>query len=609
VTIGLLENERTLLNEKVTRLERELESARAEQVNFAETEEALRQTLERLRQEAQEVEVSREEAVAKLCHASSVVEAQKESISLLEQRALEAERTSGLLSSQVSHLQEALQKHDSSSASHGGMKDSRIRDLEQAVLSLEKQRDEAEAVMRAQREEANRVRRNLIETEKLNASIQARLESSKDSRDKAKLEAEGVCAALEASKASMRRLKDEVEDKRMETDRLKANEKLLNATVSRLNADLMLYKEAALQAEFRLARTNANDGEVGRLKDEIRRKTTKLENLSEVFHSQQQVLSLSQNLEEQLISFIEDVIRQVDEAFDWAPTSKSRGDAVWMRVEGRMELRCLDLAGLEKVCKPSSASRNALWHVIQDVLGKLESKRRQLFDWKQQRSQRVLSVMKTPDGKCRDSSIPDTPTVTETLNNVKRVLSEHLSPLKQKAVSRLDVEYFQKVIHALEHQIDILLEDLQSAKDALATKQQLFVDLEQIASHQEWEKSRLERHLKQREAEIDELQRQVAMNRASAEHELANARAQIHESQQQLQLSRSGVGDSMCSFDGGEPHGTRDADAENDQQRHVSMQMARHLGESRLKLVKLKQLRLRRNTEPLKRIVEGNESS
>jgi hypothetical protein len=386
--------------------------------------------------------------------------------------------------------------------------------------------------------------------------------------------------------------------------------KLLNATVSRINSDLLLYKEAALQAEFRLARSDSANEEKLRLEAELVRKTSKLEHLSEVFRSQQKVLSLSQNLEEQLITFIEGVIHQVDEAFEITSSVAPGAHAVFTQLERSLELRGLDLAGLERSKKEMSGSRLSLWHVVQKVLTALEDKRKQLCDWKKQRSQRILTIMTTPEPKGRPS-IPDTPVVMETLHNVKRVLSEHLSPLKQSVVGRLDVEYFQKVIHSLEHHIDILLDDLQSAREALSTKQQLFLDLEQVASHHEWEKSRLEKQLQKQRAEVQELQdtlqRQAALKRTS-EQELDGVRAQLRALQEAHQQG------SASSFDGNETdlHGdimqpTMDSEL---QQRQVALQLTHHLDESRLKLAKLKQQRRRRSTEPsLDRIAEGYETT
>jgi chromosome segregation ATPase len=606
----ILENERSALRLKVSQLEEALDTAQLEIQDHLENESRLRESLEKQRVELTEKEESRGDAVDKLAEATSLISSQKDSIAILERRASAAENTAASLTIQVSHLSDTLKKLEESRESKAGLRESLIKDLEDRRLHLEKERDEANAATSTLREELRQLRRNLGETERLNTSLKERAESFKASRDKAKSEVEEARSALEESKFNARRLQEQVEAKRLENDRLRANVKLLDATVSRVNSDLLLYKEAALQAEFRLAQSSGANEDKSRLEAELVRKTSKLEHLSEVFRSQQKVLSLSQNLEEQLITFIEGVIQQVDEAFDITSSTTPGVDAVSTQLERKLDLRGLDLAGLERSTAELSRSRLSLWHLVQNVLMALEDKRRQLCDWKKQRSQRILSIMTTPESKAR-SSIPETPVVMETLHNVKRVLNEHLSPLKENTVGRLDVEYFQKVIHSLEHHIDILLDDLQSARDALSTKQQLFVDLEQVASHHEWEKSRLEKQLQKQKAEVhqlqDTLQHQSALT-SKAEQELDGVRSQLRvlqESHHQIAVS---------SFEGEEmqPHGdamlpTTDSELH---QRQVALQLTHHLDESRLKLAKLKQQRRRRSTEPsLDRIVEGYETT
>ena len=164
------------------------------------------------------------------------------------------------------------------------------------------------------RDELRRAQQTVDGEEKSTASLQLRLTSIKGSLERSKGELSEKQAELRESNALSRRLEGELESRRMEGDHYKAKIQLLNASVVRLQSDVMLYKEAALQAEFRLSAAESMDEEISRLQSQIRSKDSKLEQLTEVYRSQEQVLALSQTLEEQLITFIEELIQRVDDA-------------------------------------------------------------------------------------------------------------------------------------------------------------------------------------------------------------------------------------------------------------------------------------------------------
>ena len=275
--------------------------------------------------------------------------------------------------------------------------------------------------------------------------------------------------------------------------------------------------------------------EVTGLQKELKSKNSKLQSLSEVYHSQQQVLSLSQTLEEKLLRFMEELMRVADSAFEEVSSKTSQLRELVQRKRNLISVTALDLAGLE-----GSACDNVLLEseienlriTIAPVVQELEAKNSQLRAWKKQRASRVLSQAISTPSTAAKKRVPDTPSIIDTLDQVKRVLHEEvLSPDKLRAINakNLDVECFQKVIHSLESQIDELLGELQSANEALSAKDKLFADLEQLVAHHESERDLLAKKLESRNATLQELEerlnREVAW-KCAAKTELATIQAQ-----------------------------------------------------------------------------------
>ena len=625
-----LERECSALRQSSAKLEAQLEESKIELKCRIDNEDVLSLAVDKARQELDEMETMREDVVSKLAQASNVVASQKHTIDALEKRSKEAEGTCDALSAQILNLHDKINELEGSTTRGAQVSVSRIRELEQTCAELETEKDDALKEAASLRDELRRAQQTVDGEEKSTASLQLRLTSIKGSLERSKGELSEKQAELRESNALSRRLEGELESRRMEGDHYKAKIQLLNASVVRLQSDVMLYKEAALQAEFRLSAAESMDEEISRLQSQIRSKDSKLEQLTEVYRSQEQVLALSQTLEEQLITFIEELIQRVDDAC--GEVSSQRSSTIFLHVASKLELRALDLAGVEDRSPKASTSQSRKLYVtiIQTIIGELEAKRRQLCSWKKQRARRVLSIVTTPSTKNRET-VPETPEVVETLNNVKRVLNEHLSPIKQHGMNRLDVEYFQKVIHALERNIDSLLDDLKSANDSLKAKDQLFADLEHLASHREWERSRLEKKLESHSAVVrdleDKLKLQVSWKRA-ADKELATLRKKLDSHSRHSDgpansgatVKRTTAGRLIANFvESRTKHKPSartfchkgcqtEAPQVVEQQLQAATELSQQLDSTRQKLSQLKQQMRRRREPSMDCIVEGYES-
>jgi len=539
--ITALEEECSLLRSRASKLEVEVEARRIDLQGSIDKERSLAEKIDELRKDILKKEALREDVVSKFTQASRVISSQKEELVAQERRAVEAEQKAESLSKQIDQLQDTIKRLEASAETTGDQRLKQFSELQTTCTQLEKERSEARAEASLLRDELRQERRRSSDLDKRNCSLKSRVESTKKALDDAKAQLAEARSELEASEVTSKKLNGELEAERMEADHLKAKAQLLDATTARLKSDLLLMKEAALQSEFRVAASEGKDAKISQLKTEIKAKTAKLESLSEVYHSQQQVLAMSHTLEGRLLGFIEDAIGQVARAFNNVSSLVPTEHGGSHRLELPDNLRALALAGIEwpesnSIVEPSSLKR--LSAVIPVVLKDLEDKRKHLSSLEKQRKARAPPRVSTPDAKTK-KSIPDTPSIMDALQSIKRVLNEEvLSPVKnhEHGGGRLDSEYFHKVIFSLEGQIDGLLIDLKSANEALLAKDQLFADMEHLFTHHEMERDRLEQKLRSRSAELrdieDRLKREVAWKR-SAGDELSALRMQLKDAKEE----------------------------------------------------------------------------
>jgi len=179
------------------------------------------------------------------------------------------------------------------------------------------------------------------------------------------------------------------------------------------------------------------------------------------------------------------------------------------RAELPLHLRALSLAGLEwpeSRLHADSSSIECLSSVVPGVLADLEAKRIHLKELKKKRSAQSLPKIETPDSKTKKFT-PDTPSIMDAVQSIKRVFNEEvLSPRKSQKADAGLLEYFHKVIHTFETQIDGLLADLKSTNEAMEAKNQLFADLEHLVAHLEMERDRLKSKLDAKTDQFRELE-------------------------------------------------------------------------------------------------------
>jgi chromosome segregation ATPase len=514
------------LRTRVTALEAEVENNRVDLDIKGESERALSEQLEKLQSDVLEKDQIREEIASKLAQSSRVAASQKESVAALETRAMEAERSSALYSDQIRKLQGTVKKMETSSDTSGNLRMRQLQELEKKCSALDEERNTVRAESNTLRDELRQARRQAAESQQMNDSLQSRVDSLKEKNDNTKAELRAARTAGANTTTSSQTLVNELDSKQMEVHHLKAKVQVASATIARMKSDRILLQEAALQAEFKNAASHDKSEEVSRLKSELHTKTSKLESLSAVYRSQQQVLALSQSMEEQLSRFIEDIILQAGKVFSKISNRSHYLEKFGSRVTMKDDIKALDLAGLERPTLTITELRSCLddlSSIIPKALSDLSEKKEQLKDWKARRS-----LPGTPPTKAQADAAP--PGIMGDFQQMKRVLNEEVfSPGKARRsdASKLDMEYFHKVIHSLESQIDGLLADLKSANDALKAKDQMFVDLERLVSHHESERDVLEKKLESMNKVFHDMEERL--NRESswkeaAEKELASLR-------------------------------------------------------------------------------------
>jgi hypothetical protein len=219
----------------------------------------------------------------------------------------------------------------------------------------------------------------------------------------------------------------------------------------------------------------------------------KFEAVSKVSKSQEQALKYTRKFESQLICFIEQVIFEVEEVLGSIAHRAEYIYDVADQFDLCTSLQCLDLAGLDRPERRSMVTLrltlDVLSVLIPHSLNRLDERRAQLDAWKDQRRNHdsTNETTATPTPKYK-TVLPASPEVLDTLHRMKNFLNTSvLSPLKIRTTQsdQLDVEFFKSVIHTLERNIDVLLEDLRAANAALQEKDQRISELETFNASRE----------------------------------------------------------------------------------------------------------------------------
>lgn len=513
--ISVLETERISLRSSLTDLEHQIQSQNSVVDAMTNNERVLLSKVDRLQQKIQDAEKCQDEIDVKRSEESKVLKLQQEKVTEFAHRAKNAELLTFALSETVKTYETSMSTLTAVDKEYL----EKIRVLEVKKVILEEERAKMEKSAESLREDLRCSQREASELLRSKTATATRFEAMRQSMEGLKYQLNEARVTKEESKNSVRTLEAELDNKKIEVEHFKATIQVLTATSARLQANNLL-QESSHRKENKCSDGLLNK-EISNLQTELESKTLKLESISEVYRSQQQVLSLSQALEGQLIRFIEDIVTQTDQFIGKFASRSEKLHEHIDRLSLESSLEALDLAGFEKRRHSLSFFRtglDSLTLLIPHAISHLEDRREQLRIWKSQRSERVPHKASTPKKCAPATGIPDTPAIREAFQRMKNVLNDEiLSPSKIRTTSSelLDVESLKNVIHTLEAQIDVLLLDLQAANEALHTKDTLFSDLESLVTQHEVNNKRL----KQKTIKLDnELQKEIA-KRESAEHE------------------------------------------------------------------------------------------
>lgn len=392
----------------------------------------------------------REDAVLKLAEASRVLAAQKGIINVHESKASQADENAKKLSNEVESLQETIKTMESEMEDNGIDRLSRIEEMEKKRALLEKAKFNAKAEADLLRDEVRQANRKATELDRINKSLQTKIEELKTTAETTKAQLREVKGAWTESDGLSRRLESDLQGSRAEIDHLRAKLQLCGATIARLKSDRVLLEEAAMQTETNIGSADtsaATHRELSRLKSELHTKASQLSSSCTTLRNYQRVCTEMKTTEKELVIFIEDIISRADETFNaLMQISSEFSDAKVM--DDAYKNCCLNFAS-----------------IVQQSSAELEGKKKRLLSWRDQHSS-------TPTKSAR-SNAPGT-LLSPTESSVRRVFGR----MKEFIGNQDQHPQIETAIISLEEQIDGLVGELRSANSALRAKDKLFADLE-----------------------------------------------------------------------------------------------------------------------------------
>lgn len=477
------EGRQTLIDENeslrttISSLEVDIQTKNVDLRNKEDLITSLNGSLQKHRQMLQSSEVDQKDSLAKLSSATQAIATQKDTIEVLQHRAVEAERLVSNLTDQIQRLQASLRKVESSSETDSSIRVQTVKEVEEKCMALDHERKGLRETVSKLRDELRQSRQEITEYVRTNKNLVSRIEKLKSAYDSTKTELQKLRSEREQSLSYTKLLGSDMESKQMEIDHLNTKIQVLNATIARLKAgNLLSAVSPSHQEQHQSAESDSTiQQEIVSLKAELHKKTTKLESMSAVYQSQQQILQVTQSLEDKLIRHIEEVTEVAKMAFE--------------EISQQMELhtnttssdhfvQALDLANSESL--PNEKLKvNSKVNPVKDCLvratASLQEKVELLNEWKEMRSHRLVPALGTP--RAPSKAEVRTPDILDAWLKMKRVLqNEVISPSKVRNPPTvcLDPMYLENVVLSLEGQIDSLLSDLKTANDALRAKDQLF---------------------------------------------------------------------------------------------------------------------------------------
>jgi chromosome segregation ATPase len=497
------ESARSSLEHEFTEARMEIESLNSKLKVYESNKIALEAMIKQYQSETLNAQSSREEFVKKLTEASRVVASQSDSVKDLQQKAVEADAYALILQKKLDDKENQLKDALSSSIAEK-VTTKQVAGLQQMCSDLSLERKTMQEDVSVLRDESRQLRKQLGESNKANAALQSRLTSLKDSLEKCKCTLAEERKWKEVARKSCKDMEAEIDSKQIEIDHYKAKVQVLSASAARMKSHRLLDQENVNRNDFEFVVSPAKACEAGK--------------------------SSGDNAivnEGKLLRFIEDLLTQTEGVFSQISVQAKKLNTFSAKFSDGDSVKSLDLAGLERGRKLVNGFRenlDDLLLLIPHAVLQLEEKREQIHTWNQIR---VEGAPRTPNSKPKRKTL-GSPPVLDAFQKIKDLFTEEiLSPHKIRTshADRLDLDFLKKVIISLEDQIDVLLNDLEAANDALVAKDALFSELEKLIYCREIENTALNAQVFELEARLTS---EVSWKEAT-ERELASIREGLND--------------------------------------------------------------------------------
>jgi chromosome segregation ATPase len=508
-------DESSQVREKFEEVSRKIEGMRSTLQSKDAEIENLTDNLDKKHEYARRMDALRELAVGKLSDASKAIVAQREEAVMLRSRLEQEEKAAAILSKEVGRLLDSRDLVDQKYHA-------KLEVWQHKHRQLLEERDSSKGQVEEKQEDLRQTNRRSAQLERINESLQERVHEMKKNLADVKGQLRQACDAYEESASSCRKLEKDLADKRVQIDHCKAKIQVLEATISRLNSDVVLH-EPSVVVDTKVA-SNAVK-EVKHLRTEMKVVTTHLSSVASALQYEKKAASEMRMSEETLVNFIGEVINFAT----GAQREIMARTLILQRLEQGMSpsrlLLALDLPGM--VATPDASiwevrsCLNKLESLVTKALKELHVKRTEFNQWKDRHSRPAPTPI-TPTF-ANSQLLPITPSHDQhrdKFGRIKMVLHEsmtesgsmHLGPERVRMIERL---------------MGNLLEDLQATDAALLDKNKLFTEMENLVSQQDSERLMLEKRIERLDSENREFEKRIeeeASLKKSVERELISLR-------------------------------------------------------------------------------------
>jgi chromosome segregation ATPase len=467
------------------------------------------QKLESQRGRAAKMEYMREEAVSKLSDASNALAAQKSEIRELECRLVEAERFSQAHSDEVLQLSESKDRLENNLSKE-------VKDLRQVIQQLQEERDSSRVGIENRDEDLRQANRKFAQVERINESLQERIEELKNTVIELKEKRKSAEARYDESEASCKNLEKELDNRRVQIDHFKAKIQILEATMSRMKSALTLAQEPAHKIDGDEKRSEEVPAvNVAHLRSEMKLMSSHIASISSALQRQKQVNSELELSEGVLVNFIQEVIGLASTAQKEILSKTELLQKLESRLAPSRQIVALDLAGLERTEPCSVEVRSCLEklaYFVAKALEELHGRRVEFEQWQNRRSQPPPNPI-TPTFETAQtftfSPSPSRESCRDALTKMKTVLHDEIITPYKKGNIDLDPTRLRQVVESLEIKMDSLLEDMALANDALGGSDTVATEMSELVAKHESERAMLEKKVSSFDAELRSLMEQL----------------------------------------------------------------------------------------------------